>query len=950
MCKSRGSWCSILFTCLLLFLFCSEYAVAGTTGKIAGRVVDSQTGDPLPGANIQIVGTSLGASSDANGEYFILNVHPGTYSVRASFIGYIAVTSADAIVIVDRTTTVDFKLEQTTVEGEEIEVLSFRPAVEKDLTSSKSVVDAGVIEQLSITQLRDVVANLPGVVLHNGEIHLRGGRAGEELHLIDGVSIRDPLFNTALVPINPNAIEQFEVITGTFNAEYGQALSGVFNTILKEGGDKWDASVTYRTSLGSLNHFEGEGEFDGKDMYDETISSEENIVRSSFPGFQDGDLNYFDKNHSLVEGTLGGPLGDRIKFFLSARYEDNPTSFPKLGTKLLNIQPKLTLRVSDNSKLAIQGMFFDREGPFDPSFDSNKVNGSNGRHNYWIWKYNLDAFPQTDESGYQVGLNWSHTLSPSTFYNLRVSFFNKDRTDASVDANGNTLTLINESFTDTNDNGQYDPGEPFDDRNGNGERDLFNQPNHNQNLTTTGASQVGYFDTNNAYGIFNDNNQKSYTFEGNITSQVTQRHQLKGGVQITSFSIDRVGRDTWFGRPVKSDAIQLQKVDVSPIEGAVYAQDRMEFGDMILNVGGRLDFFNVNADDGIFDEQIDPNTGEISRFPNPFTGERKDTKMFVRLSPRLGFSHPIGDNRAIHYAYGTFFQRPRFYDLLENYLAQNDGETESGFFIYMGNPNLEPQITTSYEIGVQQGIGDNWRIDITGFYKDIANLVSNKEVFNNTAVDTVTGQEFSHFFFKSSDHFGNIRGGEISIEKRYSNYWSGRLGYTFNVAKGTASGPVSEGAGIFREGQGSVTDDKFFLTTLDFARKHVINGYLDVRSSWREDSKIAQFGANFLFNIQSGLPVTSRVGLAQATLGEESPWNARVDARFDVTFDFGNVKPNFFIFVENLLNKRNVLSIKDPASFFRSGDNFFENAAGPRNDLTAYDIPITVHFGFTVAY
>ncbi|MCZ6673446.1 MAG: TonB-dependent receptor [Verrucomicrobia bacterium] len=920
---SRWMRYSILFSCLILFLF-SEYAVAGTTGKISGRVVDASSGDPLPGANIQLVGTSVGASSDVNGDYFILNVHPGTYLVKISFIGYSTVTVSEVIVIVDKTTTVSVNLEQSAVEGQEITIVSVRPTIERDLTSSKSVVDASVIQRLSVTSLQDVVASLPGVVLHNGEVHLRGGRAGEELHLIDGASIRDPLFNTALVPINPNAIEQLEIITGTFNAEYGQALSGVFNTILKEGGDKWDVSVTYRSSLGSLSHFEGEGEFDGQDIYDETLSSTDNIVLSPFPGSDnDGGLGYFDKNHSLVEGTLGGPLTDRIKFFLSARYEDNPTSFPALGTKLLNVQPKLTFRVSDNAKLAVQGMWFDREGPFDPSFDSNKVNGSNGRHNYWLWKYNLDAFPQTDEKGYQAGLNWNHTLSPSTFYNLRVSLFSKDRTDASVDADGNIMTL-------------NDPA--------------FNQPNHNQNLTTIGASQIGYFDTNNAYGIFNDNKQKSYTVEGNITSQVTSTHQLKSGVQVTSYSIDRVGRDTWFGRAVDVDAIQLQKVDVSPMEGAVYAQDRMEFGDLILNVGGRLDFFNVNADDGIFDEQIDPNTGEISRFPNPFTGERKDTKTFVRLSPRLGFSHPIGDNRAFHYAYGTFFQRPRFYDLLENYLAQNDGGTESGFFIYMGNPNLKPQITTTYEMGMQQGIGDDWRVDITGFYKDISNLVSNKEVFNNTATDTATGQEFSHYFFKSSDHFGNIRGGEVSIEKRYSNYWSGRLGYTFNVAKGTASGPVSEGAGIFREGQGSVTDDRFFLTTLDFARKHVVNGYLDLRSSWREDSKIAQFGANFLFNMQSGLPVTSRVGLAQATLGEESPWNTRIDAKFDVTFDLGTVKPNVFIFVQNLLNRRNVLSVKDPASFFRSGDNFFENAAGPRNDLTAYDIPFTIHFGFTVAY
>lgn len=933
MCKKIGMRYGVFFICLfILFSFSSAYAMPGTTGKIAGKIVDAQSGEPLPGTNVQLVGTSLGASADANGNYFILNVHPGTYALKASFVGYTTLTVADVTVVVDVTTTVNFNLEQTAVAGEEVEVVATRPTIERDLTSSKSVVESSVIEKLSITELQDVIVNLPGVVLHNNELHLRGGRAGEELPLIDGSSIRDPLFNSPIVPINPNAIEQLEIITGTFNAEYGQALSGVFNTILKEGSERWSASITYRTSFfsngefGRLDHFKGQGPFDGKDMYDDQLNTTENISVTSFPGFQDGDLNFFDKNHTIFEGTLGGPLTQSIRFFVSGRFEDNPTSFPRLGRRLINIQPKLTFRVSDVAKLSIQSMFFDRNSPFDPSFDINKVNGSNGRHNYWVWKYNLDAFPRTDENGFQVGLNWSHTLSPSTFYNVRVSLLNKSRTDATIDQNGNRLTL--------------DSAE-------------FNLPNHIQNTTTISPTQVGYFDKLNEYGIFNDNDETALTFDGNITSQVTPTHLLKGGVQITSFDIDRIGRDAFFGRPVDPNSIQLQEIHVKPIEGGIYLQDRMEFNDMILNIGGRLDFFNVNADNGIFDEQIVPESvpPQITRFPNPFDiSNRKDTDTFVRLSPRLGFSHPVGENRAIHYAYGTFFQRPRFYDLLENYLAQNDGQTESGFFIYLGNPNLEPQITTTYEIGIQQGIGDDWRIDLTGFFKDISNLVSNKEVFNSAFEDPETGQTFSHYFFKSSDHFGNIKGGELTIEKSYSHYWSGRLSYTFNVAKGTASGPVSEGAGIFREDAATITDDVFFLTTLDFARDHVINGFLDIRSPWKEDSFIHQLGANFLFNIQSGLPVTSRVGLAQATLGEESPWNWRVDAKFDATLNFGTIRPNVFLFVENLFNKRNVLSIKDPASFFRPGEAFTENAAGPRNDLTAYDLPITVHFGFTIVY
>ncbi|MFQ5627627.1 MAG: TonB-dependent receptor plug domain-containing protein [bacterium] len=770
--------------------------------------------------------------------------------------------------------------------------------MEKNLTSSKQVVGSEIIDDLPVSTLDEVIESVPGVVSHQGKLHLRGGRAGEELLLIDGASIRDGLFNETIAPVNPNAIAELQVITGTFNADYGNALSGVFNTVLKEGDDKWAGSLTYRTSLGGLDNFKGEDIFEDQDIYDDVLTSSTLATRKPFG----------EDRFQIAEGTLGGPLGDKLRFFVSGRYFDNPTSFPEFGIKQFNIQPKLTLRLSSTAKLSLQGMIFDTERPFDPSFDVNKVNGSDGRHNYWLWKYNLGAFPQTEESGYQVGLNWTHTLSPKTFYSIRVDRFSKEREDFSNDAGGNKIV--------------YDsPAEP----------------NHNLSVETEGGT-IAYFGTDAEYGIYNLNKEKALTFDGSLTSQVSQTHQLKFGVQFTSFNIDRVGHDLWFGRAVDPNKVQTQAIDVSPYEGAAYIQDQMEFADMILNVGLRLDLFNVNADDGVWQGF------------NPFTSTRSSTESHVRLSPRLGFSHPLGEDRAVHYAYGTFFQRPRYYDLLENYLAQNDSGTESGFFIYMGNPALEPQITSQYEIGIQQAIGSDFKVDITGYYKDITNLIAMQEVFNASVTDPVTDQTFAHFFTKSSDHFGNVRGFEITIEKRTTNWIGGRLSYTFSSAKGTASGPVNEGAGIFKEVEGTVTENTLFLTTLDFARPHVLNGYIDIHSPIRSGT-LQQFGANFLINIQSGLPITSRVGLAQAALGERAPANAQIDLRLDATLNLGAIRPNVFLLIENLLDRRNILSIKDPSSFFdETREGLFHNAAGPRNDLTAYDIPRTAHLGLTIGF
>ena len=891
---SRWMRYSILFSCLILFLF-SEYAVAGTTGKIAGKVVDASSGDPLPGANVQIVGTTLGASSDANGNYFILNVHPGSYSVRVSFIGYTAVTVTEVRVIVDQTTTIDMQLKEEVIAGQEITIVSVRPAVEKNLTSSKQVVDAVAIAALPVSTLAEIIESSPGVVVHEGKLHLRGGRAGEELFLVDGASIRDGLFNEPIAPVNPNAIAELQIITGTFNAEYGNALSGVFNTVLKEGGDTWEGSVTYRTSLGGLDHFSGEGVFEGQDVYEgETLQDATLATEQSFG----------DDRFQIVEGTFGGPLGDKLRLFVSARYFDNPSSFSNLGIKQYNIQPKLTYRVSNTAKLSLQAMIFDTERPFDPNFDVNKVNGSNGRHNYWLWKYNLGAFPQTEEKGYQFGLNWTHTLSPKTFYSIRLDRYSKEREDFSTDASGNKILYTS----------------PAD-------------PNHEQSVQVAGSTNA-FFGTDAEYGIYNLNKETALTLDATLTSQVTQAHQLKFGVQFTSYHIDRLGRDLWFGRAIVDTLVQTQKVDVKPYEGAAYVQDQIELADMILNIGLRLDFFNVNADDGIW-EGFDP-----------FRSSRSSTETHVRLSPRLGFSHPLGENRAVHYAYGTFFQRPRFYDLLENYLAQNDGGTESGFFIYLGNPALEPQITTQYEIGIQQAIRD-FRFDITGYYKDISNLVAAQDITGAVAPAEAEFQE-NHYISKSSDHIGSIRGFEVTVEKRHSNWISGRLSYTFSSARGSASGPViAGGGGNFNEVTGIASQRTLFLTTLDFARPHVLNGYIDVRSPSRE-GMLQQYGANMLINVQSGLPITSRVGLAQASLGERAPANTKIDLKLDATLNLGTVQPTVFLLVENLFDTRNILSIKDPGSFFNESERLNQNAAGPLNDLTAYGIPRTIHLGFTI--
>ncbi|MDX1702435.1 MAG: TonB-dependent receptor, partial [Melioribacteraceae bacterium] len=232
----------ILFT--ILFLMC-HFSLAGTKGKIAGRVTDATTGEALPFVNVIVMGTTLGAATDIDGYYSILNVSPGSYTVKSSAIGYNSVSVQEVVVSIDLTTTVDFQLTSTSVElEEEVIVVATKELIRKDLTSSTSIVGDDVISQLPVTNIGDVLQLQAGIVVSpGGNIHIRGGRSNQVGYQIDGVPVTDVYDGSALVNVNQNAVQELQVISGAFNAEYGQAQSGVVNLVTKDGNNDFNFNI-----------------------------------------------------------------------------------------------------------------------------------------------------------------------------------------------------------------------------------------------------------------------------------------------------------------------------------------------------------------------------------------------------------------------------------------------------------------------------------------------------------------------------------------------------------------------------------------------------------------------------------------------------------------------------------------------------------------------------------
>ena len=243
--KSRIKMRRLLFFCAGVLL--PALLFVGETGKIAGRVIAKRTGEPLPGANIVLVGTNRGAATDVNGDYFIINLPPGVYQVRAGFVGYQTEIRSEVRVIVDKTTRVDFSLNEEAIAGQEVVVVAYRPeTVEKDLTTTRTTYDVDDITDLAgINDVGDIISLQADVV----DGHFRGGRTGEAVYLVNGATLINPLSNSQAFEPLAIGLQRVEVYTSGFSAEYGNVQSGVINMVAKEGRqDEWETFLDVATT------------------------------------------------------------------------------------------------------------------------------------------------------------------------------------------------------------------------------------------------------------------------------------------------------------------------------------------------------------------------------------------------------------------------------------------------------------------------------------------------------------------------------------------------------------------------------------------------------------------------------------------------------------------------------------------------------------------------------
>lgn len=771
---------SFLITLSLLFVLNMK---AQSGGKIAGQVIDAESGSPLPGVNVVLVDREMGSATDMDGEYFILNVPPGEYELRASMVGYKSVLIQEVSVSINHTTNIDIEMEPTVLDvGEDVVVIAERPLVEKDQTSSRHFVNAKEISSRPAQQLNEILSTLPGIDRNaGGELVVRRGSLDQVAFLIDGIRARNPLDFQPYTNINLTSIQELEIITGGFNAEYGEAQSGVFNIITKDGGDKIDFYAEGRWTPPGKRHW-GTAFYDystprywentharhldwwidNPDQWVDpngTPGNDPNSIWTPEEAYQDyldthQPLNdYTNQSTYQTEIAMGGPTPlENLFFFFSGKFRTQPpvtgNSFRDKGT-WFDGTGKLTYRFSKDYKLMLSGFY--GEANTNPGMEYMNAGwvSAHGLENKYAY-YDFQGYPESKINGQT--LQFTHVLSPSTFYEMRFTRVHRFRsTDVFPgDENG------------------WEEGAPKNDR--------LRAYDENGNPVPGGFSNLIGLHTTGYFYRGNDQNT-DWTISGDFTSQINNSWQLKAGGDLTYYDLIRF-------QEAKSYAA-IEDETYNPYEGNVYAQSKLEFEGLIINLGLRYDFYNPN--DRKFVDIYDPLDSYAAslegREPDPITVE---TSTFGQLSPRLGVSHPISENTVLHFSYGHFFQRAAFGNygegtgaggdewqqvtgILNTYIANVDADYPSPY--NLGNRDLKPRKTVAYELGIEHNIG-GIVADVTAYYKDITNTIRSITVITRSGARYLT---------TGNGDYGDAKGVEVSVRKPLRGFWGGYLNYSWST-------------------------------------------------------------------------------------------------------------------------------------------------------------------------
>jgi hypothetical protein len=1007
----RYAWLRVLLLgCLLIIPAAFSF---GANGKIRGTVRDVATKQSLPGANVVVMGTALGAMADAQGQYTILNVSPGQYRLQASVVGYRRVVIENVRVNLDQTIEQNFDLPSEAVEVGEVLISAERRVVDKNRTSTKSTVTSDEISNLPMVNAIDVLNTTPGA--YKGFV--RGGKITETKTIVDGVDITDAYYALAAdqsnagiltftglsrnstetqlstgANINFSAVEQMALNTGALTPDNAGGTAGTVTYALKEGRGKLTGGFNARVSqFNGLSYNGPDVYWDDYKFFDDKTATKRRLdslrgltwssaiqtkitadsTRYQKLAYSKG--KYIDQNKPTMEfeGFLGGNVTEDWRFYMSGRFYDTHGRLPNERSRQADITLKTAYDLTNDIKLDAFGIVNDK----------GKLFGWKNSVYADLYRYFLEGAPRNDGLNYVGSLKLTHVLSPATFYEVQLSQTYKLDRYGYTDGNGDGICGWNEDgdFLELADAASL---AKYVSSSGTNIGTFFRVGNE------ADLSQLGPPGAVGSTQVFFTRPQFYYekmktiqnTIRADITSQVNFNHQLKAGFQLKLMEMSRIMRNSTLG----ADGVDSrQKLFVEnwtfyPNELGVYASDRMEFGGLVLNIGARLDRFDFKVKDianyyNYFRADTVMVDGDPRRVYVPIRSMENEPALWF-FSPRIGVSHPVGDQAAMFFSYSRTAITPRYSQMYNayNYL--------------LGVPTSLPNAVTerqdlvkssNYEIGIQwEFMPAQFGVNFTAYMRDVEN-------YARLAVQLYPATGQTQFWLNTNGQYADARGVEVTLtalRKQYLDFiWvSGRASYAYTYVK-ASSWTYNDGSQktAFQAGDSTAYNNKLPFDDFSYYNKvqnNVAGTTSTLTGGYDREHRISYtMVLGFPFDIQlssigtfqSGfyypLAVTVDPRVAGRQLGQ-APWNKMVDFRLEKGFRIDNIRFAVYADVKNAFNWVNIIGYDNTTTgaTLWERSNVGDGTPDPTGTLKRavnyadgsmfYDIPREFYFGVRLEF
>ena len=773
-------------------LFLSNTLYSGITGKISGKVLDAQSGESLIGVNIILLDNDIGTVTNQNGYFSIINIVPGKYSVKSSMIGYAVVTMTQVDVVMNQTITINFSLEQESIQMGEVVVEAIKPLVIHDVSSSRMDYSYEEIISLPVSTFSEVIGLQAGVQ----GLSIRGGGQNQTAVIMNGFLLNDERSNNPFSSISLNSIKEVQVQTGGFNAEYGNIRSGIINVITDDGSyEKITTAITIRQSPPAPKHF-GESIYSESSYFLRPYLDEDvcwmgttngnwtQYKKQQYPSFEGwnsiSEATFADNNPNndltpqalqqifkwqhrrngaiskpdfTIDFTLGGPVPflfaymGKLRFHFSYFSRQNVFVFPlsrdSYNDDVANL--KLTSNLSDKMKLTLMGLVgkIQSTSPYnwkttptgyvlENTFSvADLTNSSSGDAVLFMPGF----FSPTDINRTMFGIKINHMLNTDMFYDFTIQYIQNEY---------NTFQLAERDTSRTN---EIIPGYFADEA-----------PYGYWGHSVTGIDGMilgGWMNLGRDQSV---NSTTMLKFD--LTNQLNLRHQVKTGFQIV---VNNYDIKSFTENPSMNTWNRSLEYTATPIRAGFYVQDKLEYEGFIANAGIRFDYIDANSVNYVledYDEFYEQGNGDLIENEAP----AEDSKSTLKVSPRLGISHPITESSKLYFNYGHFQSEPA-----SSYRFRIQRES-NGLVTHIGNPNMIFEQTIAYELGYSQ----SWKeylFNISTYYKDVTDE-PNWVYYGNM------GRSISYKKAMNNE-YEDIRGVEVTLNKKSGKWITGFINYTY---------------------------------------------------------------------------------------------------------------------------------------------------------------------------